>query len=112
MIKIGWPTLQNKVNCQVWRVLDLSGLTNSVRNSKNYTKSGYVYVDDSPILSLRATVPLGSPFRLEIRFPNGRTIGEDIMLVPVNRLTNRKPRLTSPGSTPYLNDPPKFFYKG
>jgi len=112
MIEIGWPTLQKQVNAQVWRVLDLSGLTTSVRNSKNYTKSGFVYMDGNRVQDLRATVPLGSPFRLEIRFPNGRIKGEDIMLVPVNRLSKRKPRQTSPGSTPYLNDPPKFFYKG
>jgi hypothetical protein len=112
MIKIGWPTLQKQVNAQVWRVLDLSGLTKSTRDSKNYTKSGYVFLNDSCITSLRHTVPLGDPFTLELRFPNGRVKGAEIMLVPTNRLIKRKPREMSPGNNPYLNDPPKFFYKG
>lgn len=112
MIEIGWPTQQKQVMAQVWRVLDLSGLTKSVRDSKNYTRSGYVYLDGNLITSLKHTVPLGSPFVLELRFPNGRIKGADIMLVPINRLSKRTPRETSPGTNPYLNDPPKYFYKG
>jgi hypothetical protein len=112
MIEIGWPTLQKQVNAQVWRVLDLSGLTKSTRDSRNFTKSGYVYLDDTCITSLRHTVALGDPFRLELRFPNGRIKGADIMLVPINRLSKRTPRQASPGTGPYLNDPEKYFYKG
>jgi hypothetical protein len=112
MIKIGWPTQQKQVNAQVWRVLDLSGLTRSTRESKNYTRSGFVFLNDSCITSLRHTVTLGDPFTLELRFPNGRIKGAEIMLVPTNRLITRKPREMSPGNNPYLNDPPKFFYKG
>ena len=112
MIRIGWPTLQKQVNAQVWRVLDLSGLTKSTRESKNYTRSGFVFLNDSRITSLRHTVAIGDPFTLELRFPNGRIKGAEIMLVPTNRLITRKPREMSPGTNPYLNDPPKFFYKG
>jgi hypothetical protein len=112
MIEIGWPTQKKQVNAQVWRVLDLSGLTKSTRDSRNFTKSGYVYLDDTLITSLKHTVALGDPFRLELRFPNGRVKGADIMLVPVNRLSNRTPRQASPGTNPYLNDPSKYFYKG
>ena len=112
MIKIGWPTQKKQVNAQVWRVLDLSGLTRSVRESKNYTKAGFVYLDGTRITSLKHTVSIGDPFTLELRFPNGRTRSLEIMLVPVNRLTSRTPRQTTPGSTPYINDPDKFNYRG
>lgn len=112
MIKIGWPTLKKQVNAQVWRVLDLSGLTRSVRESKNYTKSGFVYLDGNRITSLRHTVSIGDPFTLELRFPNGRTKSLEIMLVPVNRISKRPPRQASPGNTPYINDPDKFNYRG
>lgn len=111
MIKIGWPTLQKQVNAQVWRVLDLSGLTRSTRESKNYTRSGFVFLNDSCITSLKHTVTIGDPFTLELRFPNGRIKGAEIMLVPTNRLITRKPREMSPGTNPYLNDPEKYFYK-
>lgn len=110
--EIGWPTLQKQVNAQVWRVLDLSGLTRSTRESRNYTKSGFVYLDGNRITSLKQTVSIGDPFTLELRFPNGRTKSLEIMLVPVNRLSKRKPRETSPGTTQHLTDPDKYFYKG
>ena len=112
MIKIGWPTLRKQVNAQVWRVLDLSGLTRSVRESRNYTKSGFVYLNGNRITSLKATVAIGDPFTLELRFPNGRTKSLEIMLVPMNRIANRTQRQASPGTGPFLNDPDKFNYRG
>ena len=112
MIQIGWPTQKKQVNAQVWRVLDLSGLTRSTRESKNYTKAGFVYLNGNLMTSLKQTVSIGDPFTLELRFPNGRTKSSEIMLVPVNRLSNRKPREASPGSNPYLNDPDKYNYRG
>ena len=112
MITIGWPTLRSQVACQVYRVLDLSGLTRSVRESKNFTKAGYVYYNGIRITSLRHTVPLGVKFRLELRFPNGRTRGQDIMLVSSNRLQKLKPRETSPGENQHINDPPKWNLRG
>ena len=111
MIQIAWPTLKKKVNAQIWRVLDLSGLTTSVRQSRNYLKSGYVYLNGMLISSEKATVPTGALFHLEVRFPNGRVKGEDIMLVPSNRLANRTPRQASPGVS-YSISPDKLNYRG
>lgn len=109
---ISWPTLKHQTNVQVWRILDLSGLTNSVRESRNYTKSGLVYLNGMLISSLKDTVSSGEPFYLELRFPNGRTKGQDIVVVPSSRLTLRTSRQTSPGTSPYINDPTKFNYRG
>lgn len=112
MITIAWPSLKKTVNAQVWRVLDLSGLTKSVRDSKNYTKAGYVYLNGMNVRSFRETVSTGCPFYLELRFPNGRTKGEDITIVPSSRLSTRTPRQTSPGTNHYINDPTKTNYRG
>lgn len=112
MIKIGWPTYRSDISVEVWRLLDMSGLTNSVRFSRNYTKSGYVYVDGNRIDSLKHKVPMGVPMLLELRFPNGKIQSEEIMVVAFNRLQKLTPRLRSPGTNQYLNDPPKYFYKG
>lgn len=112
MRNVPWPTLRKKVDAQIWRVLDLSGLTRTVRESRNYLRAGYVYVNGMIVTSKRATVPLGSPFYLEIRFPNGRTIGEDLNLVASNRLVNRKPRQASPGTDHSITDPAKYNYRG
>jgi len=112
MIKIGWPTHRSDISVEVWRLLDLCGLTNSVRSSRNYTKSGYVYVDGNLINNLKHKVPMGSPMLLELRFPNGKIQSEEIMVVAHTRMSNLTPRLRSPGTNQYLNDPPKYFYKG
>lgn len=112
MIKIGWPTYRSDISVEVWRLLDMSGLTNSVRSSRNYTKSGYVYVDGNLINSLKFQVPMGVPMVLELRFPNGRVMSEEIMVVSHTRMSDLKPRERSPGTNQYLNDPPKYFYKG
>lgn len=112
MRSVPWPTLKKKVNAQVWRVLDLSGLTRTVRESRNYLKSGFVYLNGLQVSSQRETIPLGTPFYLELRFPNGRTFGDDMVLIASNRLINRKPRQTSPGTNHYMNDPEKFNRRG
>ena len=109
---VPWPTVKQKVNAQIWRVLDLSGMTRTVRESNNYLKAGYVYVNGMNVTSKRTTVLLGDPFYLEIRFPNGRTMGYDLTLIPSNRLINRKPRQASPGTNHYINDPEKINYRG
>lgn len=81
MIKVAWPTYNMDKKPQIWRLLDLSGLTNNVRQSKNYLKSGFVFVDGNPVRSLRDTVSMGAPFTLSLRFPNGRTFEHDMMVV-------------------------------
>lgn len=112
MHKIAWPTQQKNVNAQVWRVLDLSGITKSVRESRNFVRAGFVYLNGNLMTSFRLTVPLGSRFNLEVRFPNGRTKGGDIMLVAADRLTARAPRLSAPGTNNFINDPSKTNYRG
>lgn len=82
MIRVVWPTTSQDKKAQVWRVLDLSGLTKSVRESKNFTRAGFVYLDGVLTTSLKDRVSLGRPFTLELRFPNGKTKSEEIMLVP------------------------------
>jgi hypothetical protein len=112
MRNVPWPTLRKKVDAQIWRILDLSGMTRTVRESNNYLKAGYVYANGVLVTSKKATMPLGHPFFLEIRFPNGRTIGYDLNLIPSNRLVNRKPRQASPGTNHHINDPEKLNYRG
>lgn len=109
---VGWQTQNQETFAQVWRVLDLSGLTKSVRESRNFTKSGFVYMDGVRISSLKDRVRLGTTFTLELRFPNGRTKSEEITLVATNRLVGRTPRQTEPGTSQHLTDPDKYFRKG
>lgn len=111
-MKVGWQTQDDLSYAEVWRVLDLSGLTNSVRESRNYTKAGFVYKDGVRVSSLKDRVQLGSTFTLELRFPNGRTKSKEITLVVTNRLIGRTPRQTEPGTSQHLTDPDKFFRKG
>ena len=101
MIRVAWPTTRMDVKAQVWRVLDLSGLTRSVRESRNFTRAGYVFLDGHRVAGLRDTVSLGKPFQLEIRFPNGRTKSEEIMLVPRDRTVELRPRNTQPTELKY-----------
>jgi len=88
---------------EVWRVLDLSGITKSVRESQGFTKSGYVYLNGSLVTSLKETVEIGVPFRLEVRFPNGVVSGKDITVVN---------RMQAPGRVQRPNDPRTLNRKG
>ena len=112
MLTVPWPSLKKNINAEVWRILDLSGITRSVRESKNYTKAGLVYLNGGLVTSLKASVPSGDPFRLELRFPNGRVRGADITIVPSSRLTTRAQRQASPGTNHFINDPEKTNYRG
>lgn len=109
---VGWQTQSPDRLAHVWRVLDLSGLTNSVRESRNYVKSGFVYLNGMRVFSLKERVQLGSTFMLELRFPNGRVKSAEITLVATNRLIERSPRQTSPGTSQHLTDPDKYFRRG
>jgi hypothetical protein len=95
MITVRWFSSLSK-RVEVWRVLDLSGLTKSVRASRGYTLSNFVYVNTNLVTSLKETVEIGRPFRLELRFPNGKTIGKDVIVV--NRMYSdaRQARSLSP----------------
>lgn len=79
-IKIEWPSAV-ATYAEVWRLLDLSGMTRSVRESRNFTRAGYVYVNGNPIHSLGARVEIGAPVVLELRFPNGVIKSQEIMVV-------------------------------
>lgn len=79
ILKVRWPSI-SATRAEVWRVLDLSGMTSSVRESKLYTRSGYVYVNGAPA-TLKTTMAIGENFRLEVRLPTGRKILRQIMLV-------------------------------
>lgn len=110
-MKVGWQTQSQDAQCLVWRLLDLSGMTNSPRDSRNYVRSGFVFYDNRKA-NMRSRVQLGSTLTLEIRFPNGVVKSETIEVVMSNRLIDRKPREASPGTTPHLTDPDKYFRKG
>ncbi len=84
---------------EVWRLLDLSGMTNSVRESRNFTKSGFVYVNGNSIRTLGATVEMGSINTIELRFTNGKVKSKLIM--PIPRPLQRKPRQTGPRQLNY-----------
>ncbi len=79
MLTVIWPSVKAR-EAEVWRVLDLSGLTSSVRQSENYLKAGFVYLNNDPVMSMTRMVAVGSVFRLELRFPNGVVQGANIML--------------------------------
>lgn len=94
MLTVTWPS-SVATHAEVWRVLDLSGLTNSVRQSMNYLKAGFVFLDGNPISRLKDTVEIGKLFRLELRFPNGVTKAHNLMLV---KPTRYKARLNQPNT--------------
>jgi hypothetical protein len=99
MLTVAWPA-QTMMQAQIWRILDLSGLTNSPRESKNFTRAGYVFLNHNPVLSLEETIEVGTTFRLELRFPNGIIKAETIFLTRPKspfkyntgpRIINRRP---------------------
>jgi hypothetical protein len=93
-IKIEWPSAI-ATHVEIWRLLDLSGMTKSVRESRNFTKAGFVYVNGSATRSLKTRVRMGDPVTLELRFPNG--VIKTRELQPVPRPTGRrKPREQGP----------------
>ena len=96
MRSVAWPTTSMSTKAQIWRILDLGGFTKSVRESRNFTRAGYVFVDGNQVLSLRETVGLGSPFVLELRFPNGRTVSDTVTVVPSDRVLQLRARQTGP----------------
>ncbi len=77
---VEWPSRRAK-HAQVWRVLDLSGLSQNPRQSEGMVKAGWVFKNGSPVRSERATVPVGSTFTLEVRFPSGRITSKQIKLI-------------------------------
>ena len=93
-LTVKWPSAV-ATRAEVWRLLDLSGLTRSVRESRNFTKAGFLYVNGTLTQSLKAQVEIGAPVLLELRFPNGLVKSQEIM--PVDTPSGRKkPRNNTP----------------
>lgn len=90
-----WPSRVAK-HAEVWRVLDLSGLTNSPRESRNYVRAGFVFLNGEPIRSILDKMEIGRDYRLEIRFPNGVVQGMNIHLITP---TYYRPRINKPDTT-------------
>lgn len=81
--------------------MDLSGMTNSVRQSRNVVKAGYVFVNGNNVHGLRDTVKVGSKFSLEIRYPNGKIQSRMIMLVNTPYPSVRNTRSNTPRELKY-----------
>lgn len=101
MLTVAWLSPNSDRRANIWRVLDLSGMTNSQRESRNFTLSGFVFFNGRQVRSLRDTVQLGKVFTLELRFPNGVTKSEEIMLVPQDRIVSKTPRGNNPRDLKY-----------
>lgn len=95
MTKVQWPS-RVATNVQVWRVLDLAGYTSSVRQSKGYTRAGFVFVDGNRVNSLRDTIPMNKEITLELRFPNGNIRSASIMVIPRMYWPGHKQRSNTP----------------
>lgn len=80
VLLVAWPSVV-ATKAEVWRVLDLSGMTTSVRQSRNFVKAGFVFLDGNPISTLRDQMDLGRNYCLEIRFPNGVIVARNLRLV-------------------------------
>jgi hypothetical protein len=96
LIRVAWPAPHSQRFASVWRVLDLSGMTNSVRESRNFTRAGFAFLNGRKVRSLKDTVELGSIFTLELRFPNGVTKLAKVFLFPATRHTVKTSRVTTP----------------
>ena len=89
-IKVQWPSAIAQ-QAEAWRILDLSGMTNSVRESRNFTRAGFLYIDGNQTHSLGTRIDIGAITVLELRFPNGKIISQEIMVInrPTVRTTQR-----------------------
>jgi len=95
VLLVQWPSAVAE-EANVWRVLDLSGITKSVRQSRDYTRAGLVFLDGNHVTE-GTRVPLGKDFHLEVRLPTGVVREADIRLVHRYDLESRSPM--SPGPT-------------
>jgi hypothetical protein len=93
MLYVNWPSAV-ATEAEVWRVLDLSGMTRSVRESRNFTLAGFVYLNGNKVSGLKDKVYVGAVFTLELRFPDGFTKSQKIFLRAMPKIKN--PRQNSP----------------
>jgi hypothetical protein len=90
-VRVQWPSAV-ATRAELVRVLDLSGLSASPRQSKGLIKAGLVFLDGQQVHDLKKKVPIESTFTLEVRPPDGRTRSLEIMVVrrPFGRTTPRQ----------------------
>ncbi len=91
MVVVEWPSITAS-RADLWRVLDLCGLTRSVRESKRVMQANLVYLNGLMVTSQTEMVALGKNFHLEIRYPSGKVRGNTIRLIP--RIRPSRPRQT------------------
>lgn len=77
---VQWPGFDVKF-VEVFRVLDLSGISPNIRNSKLWVKSGYVYLDGVKVLSIKDRLEVGRPCTISVRFPSSIIKQEIIMVI-------------------------------
>lgn len=99
MIVVQWPSVHAK-QVEAWRLLDLAGLTTSVRHSRNYTQAGFGYVNGNSF-TMRTKVPVGEELLLELLFPNGKIIRKRIFVA--NKYYRSRPARS--------NEPTTLYYK-
>lgn len=92
-IHVQWPGHTSPV-AEVWRILDLSGMTNNPRQSRQYTLAGFAYLNGNQLFTLRDRVAIGDTFILELRFPGGKVVSQEIYLSARMYNPMRKPRYT------------------
>lgn len=80
MIQVIWPS-NVATRAEVWRILDLSGMSRNPRDSYNFVRAGIVFLNGSQVADLRTTVEVGSTFHLEVRHGNGKVDTQYIFLV-------------------------------
>ena len=91
-VRVQWPSAV-ATQAELVRVLDLSGLSASPRQSKGLIRAGLVFLDGQQIHDLKKKVPIESTFTLEVRLPNGRVRSLEIMVVK-RPFATRTPRLS------------------
>jgi len=88
MLYVPWPS-RTATHADIYRLLDLSGMCTSIRDSKRYLLARYVYINSELVLRLDAKVEIGKPFFLELRLPNAAPVVRHIF---VTKATFGKPR--------------------
>jgi hypothetical protein len=79
-VRVQWPSAV-ATEADLVRVLDLSGLSSSPRQSRGLLKAGLVFLDGQQINDLKKKVPIEATFTLEVRFPGGRVRSLEMMVV-------------------------------
>jgi len=65
-----------------WRLLDLSGISNSVRDSRDMVLAGMVTINGSPVRSLKHRSMTGEQITMEVTFQSGRVVSKTFVPVP------------------------------